>query len=57
MNRYIAMKPKMRIVEAQNSCVQQGSTYTVQCRQCKERQNKLLPMTLQQTCTCMTLTV
>ena len=55
MNRYIAMKPKMRIVEAQNSCVQQG--YVVQCRQCKERQNKLLPMTLQQTCTCMTLTV
>ena len=52
MKRYIAMKPKMRIVEAQNSCVQQG--YVVQC---KERQNKLLPMTLQQTCTCMTLTV
>ena len=29
MNRYIAMKPKMRIVEAQNSCMQWGGTLSV----------------------------
>ena len=48
----IHCQPKMRRVEAQNSCMQRGGTYGAQTM----HRNKLLLMTLQQTCTSVTLT-